>query len=60
MKSNFWIVDKSDRDAKIAKEMYKYRNAAAFEPKKLSKNIKAEMKLGNGEEVNFELVDIFE
>jgi len=30
MKSSFWKVEKSDRDAKIAKEMYKYRNAATF------------------------------
>lgn len=40
--------------------MFKYRNEAVFEKKRLSKELKAEMELGNGEEVDFELVDIFE
>jgi len=37
--------------------MYRYRNTAEFEPKRLAKEMKAEIEFGNGKEEEFELED---
>lgn len=60
MKSAFWIVKPTTRDIDIATEMFRYRSEATFEPKKLNKEMKADIEYGNGESEEFELVDINE
>ena len=60
MTASFWIVDTTDVDLVIAKDIYRYRNTATFEPKKLNKDMKAEIELGNGESEDFEFVDFTE
>jgi hypothetical protein len=48
MVASFWIVAPVDRDRDIAADMYRYRNEALFEEKKLNKEMKAEIEYGNG------------
>lgn len=57
MVSNFWIIDPTDKDLMIAKDMFRYRNEAEFESKRLAKEMKAEIEYGNGKEEEFEMED---
>jgi len=47
VKANFWIINPTDNDKEIAKDMFRYRNEAIFESKKLNKNVKASIVYGS-------------